>query len=220
MAQKHIDLVLISINTVCLLFLPPAECWAGGPSLGVGGHTHSSVSCSDQDGDISGPDPLGAELLRRMAIDRKKAQNWGCWGSGQDGMRRKGSVEMEPTGLETSAGGVFSSLYPGLQAKSPEVCGPITRARPLHLCQPSGSWCPSGAWPLLPWQGQIGPLLHDQWQSSEKWNCVSYLIYFVDDWLGEKRGAVFLNIESSGGWIREMARVHKSGMGTRNLCAK
>lgn len=84
--------------------------------MGVGSHTHSSVACSEQDGDISGPDPLGAELLRRMAIGRKKAQNWGCCGSGQSGMRMKGSAEIEPTDLETSGGGVF--LFPLFRSSS------------------------------------------------------------------------------------------------------
>lgn len=66
--QTHYVSLLVSIQRVSLLFLPPAEYWAGAPALGS--HTHYC----ERDGDISGPDTLGAELLRKMAIGRKKAE--------------------------------------------------------------------------------------------------------------------------------------------------
>lgn len=137
MAQKHIVSVLVSINTVSLLFLPPAECRAGGPSWGVGRHTHSSVACSEQDSDISGPDPLGAELLRRMAIDRKKAQNWGCWGSGWNGMCMKGVPKWTLQARKPVEVEFFSSFYSSLQAKSTQSQRSGAQSwggRLLHLC--------------------------------------------------------------------------------------
>lgn len=158
--ETHYVSVFVSINTVSLLFLPPAECWAGGPALGVGSHTHPPVACSEQDGDISGPDPLGAELLRRWPLAGRKPSTGAAAGVARVGCAWKEVLKWSLQTWKPVEVEFFSSLHSGLQAKSTQSQRSGAQSwggRLPLLCQPSGCWCPCGAWHCSHDKDKLGP---------------------------------------------------------------